>query len=87
MRNVELKSRDPDPAHSLELALALGATDEGEIVQRDTYFGGSRARVKLREQTPGDRAHDTPARLTGILYENPSWPRKPNPARPAPLPK
>src|SRR5204862_72646 len=53
MRNVELKSRDPDPAHTLELALALGATDEGEIVQRDTYFGGSRARLKLREQTPG----------------------------------
>src|SRR3954469_7592227 len=54
MRNVELKSRDPDPARTLELALALGASDEGEIVQRDTYFGGSRARVKLREQTPGD---------------------------------
>jgi homotetrameric cytidine deaminase len=54
MRNVELKSRDPDPARTLELALALGAGDEGEIVQRDTYFGGSRARVKLREQTPGD---------------------------------
>src|SRR5881392_207798 len=54
MRNVELKARDPDPARTLELALALGAADEGEIVQRDTYFGGSRARVKLREQTPGD---------------------------------
>jgi homotetrameric cytidine deaminase len=54
MRNVELKSRDPDPARTLELALSLHATDEGEIEQRDTYFGGSRARVKLREQTPGD---------------------------------
>jgi homotetrameric cytidine deaminase len=54
MRNVELKARDPDPARTLELALKLGASDEGEIEQRDTYFGGSRARVKLREQTPGD---------------------------------
>ena len=54
MRNVELKSRDPDPARTLELALTLGASDEGEIEQRDTYFGGSRARVKLREQTPGE---------------------------------
>jgi homotetrameric cytidine deaminase len=54
MRNVELKSSDPDPARTLELALKLGASDEGEISQRDTYFGGSRARVKLREQTPGE---------------------------------
>ena len=54
MRNVELKSRDPDPARTLELARRLGASDEGEITQRDTYFGGSRARVKLREQTPGE---------------------------------
>jgi homotetrameric cytidine deaminase len=54
MRNVELKSSDPDPARTLELALKLGASDEGEIAQRDTYFGGSRARVKLREQTPGE---------------------------------
>jgi homotetrameric cytidine deaminase len=54
MRNVELKASDPDPARTLELALKLGASDEGEISQRDTYFGGSRARVKLREQTPGE---------------------------------
>jgi homotetrameric cytidine deaminase len=74
MRNVELKSRDPDPARTLELALALGATDEGEIVQRDTYFGGSRARVKLREQQPGDveliayrRPDDDEARVSEYL--------------------
>jgi homotetrameric cytidine deaminase len=74
MRNVELKSRDPDPARTLELALALGATDEGEIVQRDTYFGGSRARVKLREQSPGDdelisyrRPDDDQARVSEYL--------------------
>jgi homotetrameric cytidine deaminase len=74
MRNVELKSRDPDPARTLELALKLGATDEGEISQRDTYFGGSRARVKLREQSPGDdeliayrRPDDDEARVSEYL--------------------
>jgi homotetrameric cytidine deaminase len=53
MRNVELKARDPDPARSLERALALGAADHGEIGQRDTYFAGARGRLKLREQRPG----------------------------------
>jgi homotetrameric cytidine deaminase len=74
MRNVELKSRDLDPARTLALALALGATDEGEIRQTDTYFGGSRARVKLREQTPGDdeliayrRPDDGDARVSEYL--------------------
>jgi homotetrameric cytidine deaminase len=74
MRNVELKSRDPDPARTLELALKLGASDEGEIEQRDTYFGGSRARVKLREQTPGEdeliayrRPDDDAARVSEYL--------------------
>jgi homotetrameric cytidine deaminase len=74
MRNVELKSRDPDPARTLELALKLGASDEGEIEQRDTYFGGSRARVKLREQTPGEdeliayrRPDDDEARVSDYL--------------------
>jgi homotetrameric cytidine deaminase len=74
MRNVELKSRDPDPARTLELALKLGAVDEGEIAQRDTYFGGARARVKLREQTPGDdeliayrRSDDTKERVSEYL--------------------
>ncbi len=50
MRNVELKARDPDPARTLERALALGADDRGEILQRDTYFSGARGRLKLREQ-------------------------------------
>src|SRR5918997_449000 len=35
--NLELKARDPDPAASLERALALGAEDRGELVQRDSY--------------------------------------------------
>ena len=50
MRNVELKARDPDPARTLERALALGADDRGEIKQRDTYFARRRGRLKLREQ-------------------------------------
>ena len=50
MRNVELKARDPDPARTLERALALGAEDIGVIRQRDTYFAGARGRLKLREQ-------------------------------------
>jgi homotetrameric cytidine deaminase len=53
-RNLELKARDPDPGRSLERALALGAEDRGEIVQRDTYFGRVGGRLKLREQTPGE---------------------------------
>jgi homotetrameric cytidine deaminase len=53
-RNIELKARDPQPARTLELALALGAEDRGEIAQRDTYFAGARGRLKLREQEPGD---------------------------------
>jgi homotetrameric cytidine deaminase len=52
-RNVELKARDRDPARSLERALALGADDRGELVQRDTYFATPRGRLKLREQEPG----------------------------------
>ena len=54
MRNVELKARDPDPARTLERALALGADDRGELVQRDTYFAGARGRFKLRDQNPGE---------------------------------
>jgi homotetrameric cytidine deaminase len=53
-RNLEIKARDADPRRSLEQALALGADDRGEIVQRDTYFAGARGRLKLREQDPGD---------------------------------
>jgi homotetrameric cytidine deaminase len=53
MRNVELKARDPDPAGTLERALALGADDRGEIRQRDTYFSGAHGRLKLREQETG----------------------------------
>ena len=52
-RNIEIKARDADPGRTLELALALGAEDQGEIQQVDTYFSRARGRLKLREQEPG----------------------------------
>jgi homotetrameric cytidine deaminase len=52
-RNVELKAVDPDPGRTLALALGLGASDEGVIVQRDTYFRVAEGRLKLREEEPG----------------------------------
>jgi homotetrameric cytidine deaminase len=55
-RNVELKTRDADPAATLERALALGASDEGVLTQRDTYFDRARGRLKLREQDGGGEA-------------------------------
>jgi homotetrameric cytidine deaminase len=54
---VELKARDPDPAATLAAALALdGVEDHGVLVQRDTYLGTHRGRLKLREQD-GSPAH------------------------------
>jgi len=53
-RNVELKAVDPGPARTLALALALGASDEGVLVQRDTYFRVASGRLKLREEEPGE---------------------------------
>ena len=61
MRNVELKARDPDPARTLERALALGADDRGEFRQRDTYYAGATGRLKLREhETGGSPMWDEP---------------------------
>jgi homotetrameric cytidine deaminase len=48
--NIELKAWDPDPEGSAARCLALGAEDCGVLTQRDTYFGGRRGRLKLREQ-------------------------------------
>jgi homotetrameric cytidine deaminase len=53
-RNVELKATDPDPDATLERALAAGARDQGVLVQRDTYYGAPRGRLKLREEEPGE---------------------------------
>jgi homotetrameric cytidine deaminase len=62
-RNVELKARDPDPAVTLERALAAGAQDRGLLRQRDTYFAVPRGRLKLREEEPGG--------ATLIAYDRP----------------
>jgi homotetrameric cytidine deaminase len=48
--NVEIKAWDPDPEGTAARCLALGASDEGVLEQRDTYFAGRRGRLKLREQ-------------------------------------
>jgi homotetrameric cytidine deaminase len=53
-RNIEIKARDADPVRTLELALAFGAEDRGELAQRDTYFARASGRLKLREQSPGE---------------------------------
>ena len=80
-RNVELKTRDADPAATLERALALGASDEGVLTQRDTYFARARGRLKLREQDGGSEAGRAPDRLRatrprGGAHEQPTaWPR------------
>jgi homotetrameric cytidine deaminase len=53
--NVELKARDPDPDRTASRCLALGAADEGELRQTDTYFMARRGRLKLRSQDGGGR--------------------------------
>ncbi|HYM57830.1 MAG TPA: cytidine deaminase [Solirubrobacteraceae bacterium] len=66
-RNVEIKAVDPDPARTLERALALGASDQGVIAQRDTYFAVPTGRLKLREQEPGGAeliAYERPDEVT-----------------------
>ena len=52
-RNLELKAVDPDPQATLDAALALGAHDEGVLIQRDTYFHAVQGRLKLREARVG----------------------------------
>ncbi|HOZ46366.1 MAG TPA: class IV adenylate cyclase [Candidatus Hydrogenedentes bacterium] len=54
MRNIELKARLHDRASAEEACEALGATFQGDIVQRDTYFPVPEGRLKLRESDPGD---------------------------------
>src|SRR6202035_1781297 len=48
--NLELKAVDRDPEATLAGCLALGAVDQGVLVQRDTYFGARHGRLKLREE-------------------------------------
>lgn len=51
-RNLEIKAVDPDHASTLAAALELGASDEGFLHQRDTYFHAAAGRLKLREAPP-----------------------------------
>jgi|GEM_PF-2825548 len=50
--NLEVEAIDPDPRGTLQAALALGAQDQGEFVQRDTYFHAVQGCLKLREAPP-----------------------------------
>jgi adenylate cyclase class IV len=54
--NIELKTVDPDPAASERACRALGATDGGLLIQRDTYFAVERGLLKLREDTAAGSA-------------------------------
>jgi predicted adenylyl cyclase CyaB len=60
-RNIEVKARCSDLDAVRARAVRLGAIDSGVIRQRDTFFGASRARLKLRESAEG------PAELISYL--------------------
>jgi adenylate cyclase, class 2 len=51
--NIELKARIPSRSAAIETARRLGAADQGEEKQVDTYFSAGRERLKLRETTTG----------------------------------
>jgi len=59
--NVELKARLRDPLQGVERVVAvcrrIGAVDQGEEEQVDTYFSMGRYRLKLRETARGGRAY------------------------------
>ncbi len=54
-RNIEVKCRCPDLDQVRARALAAGAREAGVLEQRDTFFSGVHARLKLR-QLGGGRA-------------------------------
>lgn len=47
--NIELKARCADLDGAAARSLALGASDEGVLSQRDTYYAARSGRLKLRE--------------------------------------
>src|ERR1700759_5803812 len=49
---IDRKARDADPEPPEARCRALGASDEGVLQQRDTYFVARRGRLKLRDQGP-----------------------------------
>lgn len=55
-RNVELKALDPDRSATLARCIDAGASDQGLLRQRDTYFAAPLGRLKLREDPAGARA-------------------------------
>ena len=83
-RNVELKAHDPDPARTLERALAAGAEDRGVLRQRDTYFAVAHGRLKLREEEPGGAtliAYERPDAASERVSRLPARRRSPSPPR------
>ena len=48
-RNLELKAHDANPRATVAACEALGASDFGELHQRDSYFTVRQGRLKLRE--------------------------------------
>ncbi len=52
--NVELKARIDDRDAASDIARGLGAEEEGERRQVDTYFSLGRYRLKLRETSNGE---------------------------------
>jgi adenylate cyclase class IV len=52
-RNVEIKARLSDPAHTRSLAAGLSDGDPVWIEQRDTFFSVGHGRLKLREFADG----------------------------------
>jgi len=63
MRNIELKARLDDPNAAERICRTLGATPEGVVKQRDTYFNVAQGRLKFRETSAG--------RTELILYRRP----------------
>lgn len=64
--NVELKARCADLDATAARGLAFGATDEGVLSQRDTYYAARSGRLKLRED---------PVRGSELIaYRRPDYP-------------
>jgi adenylate cyclase class 2 len=51
-RNLEVKAVDPNPQATFAAALEFGASDQGVVRQRDTYFHAVQGHLKLREAPP-----------------------------------
>lgn len=63
--NLEAKALDPDPEATRRACVQLGASEEGLLRQRDTYFETRSGRLKLRENLSAATAEL-------IAYERPT---------------